>query len=150
MQLSLRGLLSDPVQLHLQGLSLLQHQVHALVQLAPGGVSSPQQTAGGLALSGQWGGAPQGELPTAPPLLLLLEVLGAALQQPGQLLQEGGALSGQRLAPAHPLSEGGLGGQGAAGGLTVALQVGLKALNTVCQPPGSGMREEGLEGTTEG
>lgn len=65
-------------------------------------------------------------------LLLLLEVLRAALQQPGQLLQQGGALGSQRLASADPTLERGLGREGAAWVLAVALEVGLDALDAVC------------------
>lgn len=128
----MRALLCHLVQLHLQALSLLQHCIGALVQPAPGGVSPPHQTARGLALCCQRGRAPQGVLPAAARLLLLLQVLGAALQQPGQLLQEGGALGGQRLASADPTLERGLRREAAAWVLTVALEVGFYALNAVC------------------
>lgn len=69
-------------------------------------------------------------LPAAARLLLLLEVLWAALMQPGQLLQEGGALGSQRLASANPTLERCLGREAAAWVLT--LQVGLDALDADC------------------
>lgn len=71
-------------------------------------------------------------LPAAACLLLLLEVLGAALQQPGQLLKEGGALGDQRLASVDPVLERGLGWECAAWVLNVALELGLDALYAVC------------------
>ncbi len=111
---SLRRLLCHTVQLHLQALSLLDHRVHVLVQLAPRCVPPPHQTAGRLALCCQRGRAPQRVLPAAACLFLLLEVLRAALMQPGQLLQEGGALGSQRLASADPTLERRLRWEGAA------------------------------------
>lgn len=132
MEFSLRGLLCHIVQLHLQTLSLLQHSIHVLVELAPGCVAPPHQTAGGLALCCQRGWTPQGVLPAATRLLLLLKVLRAALMQPDQLLQEGGTLGGQCPASAHPTLERCLGREGAVWVLSVALQVGFDALNTVC------------------
>jgi len=79
----------------------------------------------------QRGWTPQGVLPAAAGHLLLLQVLRTALQQPGQLLQEGGALGSQRLASADPTLEGGLGWEGAAFVLTVALEVGLNGLDAI-------------------
>lgn len=70
-------------------------------------------------------------LPAAAGLLLLLEVLRAALQQPGQLLQEGGTLGSQLLSFGDPTLERGLRREGAVCVLTVALEVGLDALDAV-------------------
>ena len=86
----------------------------------------------------QRGRAPQGVLPAAARLLFLLKVLRAALQQPGQLLEERCALNSQHLASADPALERGLGRDATAWVLTVALEVGLDVLYTVSQPPGGG------------
>lgn len=80
----------------------------------------------------QWGRAHQGVLPAAGCLLLLLKVFWAALMQPGQLLQEGGALDNQRLAFTDPIVKGRLGREAAACVLTVALQLSLDILDAVC------------------
>lgn len=71
--------------------------------------------------------APQGALPVAACILLLLEVLQAALMQPGQLLQEGGALGSQPLASADPILKRCLGREAATG--ILPLQMVLDALD---------------------
>lgn len=106
-----------------------------LVQFAPGGVPLPHQAAGGLALGRHRRRAHERVLPAAAGLLLLLEVLRAALMQPHQLLQEGGALGGQRLTSADPRLQRRLGREAA--GWVLVLRAGLHTLDGVRQPPGS-------------
>lgn len=132
MEDSVRRLLCHILQLLLQTLCLFQHGAEMLVKLAPRCVPPPHQTARGLAVSGERGRAPQGVLPAAARLLLLLQVLRAALVEPAELLQEGGDLSSQLLASAHPTLQGVLRGEGAAWTLILTLEVNLDTLNAVC------------------
>lgn len=86
-------------------------------------------------MHGQRGWTLEGVLPTAVLLLLLLEVLRTALQEPGQLLEDSGALHYQGLASANPTLERGLWGQGTAWILIGLLNMGLKSLDTAPELP---------------
>lgn len=101
-QRSVTALPGRSVQLRLGALTLLEHRSHALVDLTPGGVFPPHQTAGRLAVRGQWGRTTQGVLPATAFLFFLLRVLGTALQRPAELLQQSGALGSQSLPSSDP------------------------------------------------
>lgn len=113
----------------LHTLTVLQHGSDLLLQLGPAGVSPPQQAAGGLLLHCQGGRAHQGVAPAAGARLLpLLGFFRTTLEQPGQLLQKRGTLSCQAPASSEPVLQRVLGGQVTAPILSVALEVGLHAL----------------------
>lgn len=108
-----------------------------LTQLVPGCVPLPDEAARRLALCCEGRKTPQTVLPAAACLFLLLGIHWAALKQPDQLLQDGGALDGECLASADPVLQSFLWRQTAARILDVSLQVGFDTLDVICLPPGS-------------